>query len=235
MRVAIVGGSGGIGGALARNLLRSGYAEALHATYYRNRPDPLANETIWSRVDLNSETSIADWCRTLGELDLVINAAGMLHTQQRRPEKTVAELCPEFFMQNISVNALASLMLAKHLRDNFDHGRPAIFSAVSARVGSIGDNRLGGWYSYRASKAALNMCLKTLSLEWKRTLPNVSVVALHPWTTDTSLSAPFQRNVPTGKLFSADYTADRLVEILTQISTKDTGKFLSYGGEELPW
>lgn len=235
MRVAIVGGSGGIGGALARNLLRSGDVEVLHATYCRNRPDTQLNEAIWSRVDLTSETSIADWCRTIGELDLLINASGLLHTEEQRPEKSIAELHPEFFMQNISVNALASLMLAKHLRDNFDHCRPAIFSAVSARVGSIGDNRLGGWYSYRASKAALNMCLKTLSLEWKRTLQNVSVVALHPGTTDTSLSAPFQRNVPKGKLFSADYTADRLVRVLTQVSTEDTGKFLTYGGEELPW
>ena len=186
-------------------------------------------------MDLADESSVADWSRTVGELDWLINAAGILHTGNHRPEKSISELYPEFFIHNITVNALGSLVLARHLREKLDHGRLATFAVISARVGSIEDNRLGGWYSYRASKAALNMGLKTLALEWKRTLPNVSVIALHPGTTDTRLSAPFQRNVPKDKLFSADYTANRLIRILRRISPSDTGKFLSYSGELLPW
>ena len=235
MRIAIVGGSGGIGQALVRNLVGSEGVETIHATYHRNPPEIQSPEVVWEQMDLTSEASVADWSRTVGELDWLINAAGILHTENHRPEKSLAELCPEFFMQNVSVNALASLVLARHVRDKFDHGRLAAFSVISARVGSIEDNRLGGWYSYRASKAALNMGLKTLSLEWKRTLPNVSVVALHPGTTKTPLSAPFQRNVPEGKLFSADYTAGCIIRTLRGISPEDTGTFLSYNGEVLPW
>lgn len=235
MRIAVVGGSGGIGQALVEKLVRSNVVEVLHATYRRNPPEIQSREVVWEQVDLADESSVSDWSRTVGELDWLINAAGVLHTGNQRPEKSIAELSPEFFTHNITVNALASLMLAKHLWQKFDHGRLAAFAVISARVGSIEDNRLGGWYSYRASKAALNMGLKTLALEWKRTLPNISVVAMHPGTTDTRLSAPFQRNVPKDKLFSADYTADRLIGVLRQISPKDTGKFLSYSGESLPW
>jgi NAD(P)-dependent dehydrogenase (short-subunit alcohol dehydrogenase family) len=135
----------------------------------------------------------------------------------------------------MSVNALSSLLLAKHLHGAFRHGRPAVFAAISAKVGSIEDNRLGGWFSYRASKAALNMCLKTLAIEWRRSLPNVSVVALHPGTTDTALSKPFQRNVPSGQLFSPGQTVEYLLQVLQGLETGKSGQFLAFDGERLPW
>ena len=235
MRIAIIGASGGIGQALLMKLLGLNSVEMVYATYYRHRPKIRAIDVVWEQMDLTKESSVADWSRNVGELDWLINAAGILHNAEHRPEKSIAEVNPEFFMHNISINSLATLMLARYLQCKFDHGRPAIFSVISARVGSIEDNRLGGWYSYRASKAALNMGVKTLSLEWKRTLPNISVVALHPGTTDTSLSAPFQRNVPKDRLFSADHTAGCLIRVLRELSPKDTGKFLSYSGEVLPW
>ena len=102
-------------------------------------------------------------------------------------------------------------------------------------MGSIGDNRLGGWYSYRASKAALNMCVKTLAIEWGRTLPNVAVAALHPGTTDTGLSKPFQRNVPPGQLFAPAQTAGYLLEVLDGLVPANSGQFLAFDGERLPW
>jgi len=108
-------------------------------------------------------------------------------------------------------------------------------AVVSAKVGSIEDNRLGGWYSYRCSKAALNMAIKNISIEWRRRSPNVCVTSLHPGTTDTRLSAPFQRNVPDGKLFSCDHTAQCLVDVVSRLQLSDSGKFLAYNGEELPW
>jgi len=124
-------------------------------------------------------------------------------------------------------------MFAK--QKNFKHGRPALFATVSAKVGSIEDNRLGGWYSYRASKAALNMCLKTLAIEWQRSLPNVAVAALHPGTTDTDLSKPFQRHVPEHQLFSPDQSVIYMVNVLQKLKPADSGKFWAFDGELLPW
>jgi len=130
---------------------------------------------------------------------------------------------------------LPSLLLAKHLHSKFRHGRPGVFATVSAKVGSIEDNRLGGWFSYRASKAALNMCLKTLAIEWRRSLPNVAVAALHPGTTDTALSVPFQHNVPPEQLFTPRQSVDYLVEVLDGLKPAQSGQFLAFDGEELPW
>ena len=115
-------------------------------------------------------------------------------------------------MTNIRTNTLPSLLLAKHAGSKFKHQRPAVFAAVSAKVGSIADNRLGGWVSYRASKAAL-----------------------HPGTTDTALSKPFQRHVPAGQLFSPQKSAGYMLEVLDQLNTRDSGKFWAFDGELLPW
>ena len=110
-----------------------------------------------------------------------------------------------------------------------------VFAAISAKVGSIEDNRLGGWYSYRCSKAALNMALKTLSIEWQRKCPAVCVVSLHPGTTDTALSKPFQSHVPAASLFSPEKTAGFLVDRLAALRAEDSGSFLAFDGEALPW
>jgi len=117
----------------------------------------------------------------------------------------------------------------------FKHGRPALFTTVSAKVGSIEDNYLGGWVSYRSSKAALNMMLKTTALEWKRSLPNVVVAALHPGTTDTNLSKPFQAHVPASQLFTPQQSVSYMLNVFTDLKTEDSGKFLAFDGEELPW
>ncbi len=166
---------------------------------------------------------------------MLINAAGMLHTVTHGPEKTIRQLDPPFFLESMQINSMSSLLLAKHLHTGFRHGRPAIFAAISAKVGSIEDNRLGGWFSYRASKAALNMCLKTLAIEWRRTLPNVVVTALHPGTTDTALSKPFQRNVPPEQLFSREQCVRYLLKVFDDLEPAKTGRFLAFDGEQLPW
>jgi len=108
-------------------------------------------------------------------------------------------------------------------------------AVISAKVGSIQDNRLGGWYSYRASKAALNMAIKTISLEWQYKVPNCCVAALHPGTTDTQLSAPFQANVAIKKLFSADQTAALLIDVIDNLNSKNSGRFWNWDGKEIPW
>ena len=235
MKIVIAGGSGGIGNAFIEALARRPGIRQIIATYNRS-PDAASHSKVrWYRLDLTDEAAVRDWAAQLGEIDWLINAAGILHTTGQGPEKTIRQIDPAFFLESMSTNALPALLLAKHLHGKFRHGRPAVFATVSARVGSIGDNRLGGWFSYRASKAALNMCLKTLAIEWRRTLPNVAVVALHPGTTDTALSKPFQRNVPQGQLFSPEYSVSCMLRVLDTLRPADSGEFIAFDGERLPW
>lgn len=235
MKVVITGGSGGIGSAFVHRLAGRPDVETVTATYHRNRPGVEHPKVTWQRLDLSDESAIRSWAAQMDEIDWLINAAGMLHTSTQGPEKTVRHIDPEFFLHSMQVNTVPTLLLAKHLHTRFRHGRPAVFAAVSAKVGSIEDNRLGGWFSYRASKAALNMCLKTLAIEWRRTLPNVSVAALHPGTTDTALSKPFQHNVPREQLLAPAQSVDYMLAVLDGLEPGESGQFLAFDGERLPW
>jgi NAD(P)-dependent dehydrogenase (short-subunit alcohol dehydrogenase family) len=235
MKVVITGGSGGIGSAFVHRLAGRPKVETVTATYHRHRPAAAHPKVIWQQLDLSDEAAIRVWAAQIDEIDWLINAAGMLHTGTQGPEKTVRHIDPEFFLHSMTVNTVPTLLLAKHLHTRFRHGRPAVFAAVSAKVGSIEDNRLGGWFSYRASKAALNMCLKTLAIEWRRTLPNVSVAALHPGTTDTALSKPFQHNVPREQLFAPAQSVDYMLTVLDGLEPGESGQFLAFDGERLPW
>jgi NAD(P)-dependent dehydrogenase (short-subunit alcohol dehydrogenase family) len=235
MKIAIIGGSGGIGRAFVENLARRTDVEKITATYRRERPDFTHPTLTWHRLDPTDEPAVRDWAADMGEIDWLINAVGMLHTPEHNPEKSIRQIDPDFFLESMSVNALPTLLLAKYTQRLFRHRRPGVFATVSAKVGSIEDNRLGGWFSYRASKAALNMCLKTLAIEWRRTLPNVAVAALHPGTTDTALSQPFQRNVPEDQLFSPDRSVGYMLQVLDDLKPADTGRFWAFDGELLPW
>jgi NAD(P)-dependent dehydrogenase (short-subunit alcohol dehydrogenase family) len=159
----------------------------------------------------------------------------MLHTKEKGPEKAVRAIEPDFFLDNFKINTLPTLLIAKYFSKLLLGSKAPIFAVVSAKVGSIQDNRLGGWYSYRASKAALNMAIKTISLEWQYKVPNCCVAALHPGTTDTGLSKPFQGNVPTKKLFNTDQTATLLLNVIGKLNSKNSGRFWDWNGEELPW
>ena len=239
MKIIVFGGSGGIGSALISMLIEM-YADAEVFATWHSTPPASANNVSWESVDLCSEASISEYASKFQQVHWLINAAGMLHRGSKMPEKTVRTIDPEFFINNVQLNALATLLIAKHFKSALSAapeivGTTSQFTTVSAKVGSIEDNRLGGWYSYRCSKAALNMAIKNLSIEWRRTLPSVCVTALHPGTTETDLSAPFQRNVPDGKLFTPEKTAEYLINQLSRLTPEDTGKFLSYDGEVLPW
>jgi NAD(P)-dependent dehydrogenase (short-subunit alcohol dehydrogenase family) len=235
MNVVITGGSGGIGSAFVRVLAARPDVDKIIATHNDHSFAVDHEKASWHRLDLTDEVAIKAWAAQLNEIDWLINAAGILHTPAHGPEKSIRQVDPAFFLQNMSINALPALLLAKHLHGKFRHGRPGVFATVSARVGSIEDNRLGGWFSYRSSKAALNMSLKTLAIEWRRTLPNVAVVALHPGTTDTTLSKPFQRNVPDGQLFTPEYSVSCMLSVLEKLKPADSGQFLAFDGERLPW
>ncbi|MGL4501896.1 MAG: SDR family NAD(P)-dependent oxidoreductase, partial [Planktothrix sp.] len=138
-------------------------------------------------------------------------------------------------MRYFQVNSIGAVLLAKHLLPLFQHNQRSIFATISAKVGSIGDNQLGGWYGYRASKAALNMLMRTVAIEYPRKGANAIVITLHPGTTDTRLSKPFQRNVPPEKLFPIEKTVSQLWTVLENLEETDTGEFFSWDGTRLPW
>ncbi len=244
LKIAIVGASGGIGAALLDQLVDRADVAVIHATYFKSPAGSalgnisnFGNKTsvVWRELDATDDLSVKEWLADVGSIDWVINCVGMLHTQDNKPEKTVRQLDADHFAASMNINCLPTLLLAKYAAAALKGTDNGVFATVSARVGSIEDNQLGGWYSYRASKAALNMALKCLSIEWQRTLKNVRVLALHPGTTESRLSEPFQRNVPEGSLFTAEKTARLLLVQLDAAKNLPTGRFIAYDGQEIPW
>ncbi|SFR49026.1 NAD(P)-dependent dehydrogenase, short-chain alcohol dehydrogenase family [Marinobacter daqiaonensis] len=169
------------------------------------------------------------------EIHLLVCAVGTLHGANLTPEKRLAELDRDQLDQYFQVNAITPALILKHLLPLVPRGEPAKAAFLSAKIGGIGDNRLGGWYGYRASKAALNMLLKTASVELSRSHRKLSLVALHPGTTDSPLSEPFTSNVPDDNLYSPETTADRLVSVISGLTPEDTGRFIHWDGSDLPW
>jgi NAD(P)-dependent dehydrogenase (short-subunit alcohol dehydrogenase family) len=189
-------------------------------------------------TDVASIVSAAEHAtRVAPRLHLLVNCAGVLHDAAHgmRPEKRLADLSADALARAFAVNATGPLLVARHFEPLLAHRERAVFASLSARVGSIGDNRLGGWYAYRASKAAQNQCTRTLAIEWARSRRNVICVALHPGTTDTDLSRPFQGNVPAGKLFGVDHAVTHLLGVIDRLQAADTGQFFAWNGERIPW
>ena len=168
-------------------------------------------------------------------VDLAIHAAGILHDNGLQPEKTVEQCSPESLRRLFEVNSIAPLMTARAVLRAQARSRRFVFAAISAMVGSIGDNRLGGWYGYRASKAALNQFMRTLANECRLRHPRAAIVAIHPGTTDTALSQPFQRNIEPGKLYTPEQTARRILRVLEPLGPTDSGRFFNWDGSEIPW
>jgi NAD(P)-dependent dehydrogenase (short-subunit alcohol dehydrogenase family) len=236
----IVGASQGIGLALVRQLLSQ--RNTVHATYRNPDAELLTLDhprlRCWS-MDITDENTIAE---TIANIQLetpvlhrVVNCAGMLHNATMQPEKSLRQLNADQMTRYFQVNSIGAALLAKQVLPLLKHGERAVFATVSAKVGSIGDNELGGWYGYRASKAALNMLMRTAAIEYKRSSPRTILALLHPGTTDTPLSAPFQRNVPPEKLFSPDRTAGLLLSVMDGLQESDSGGFFSWDGSRLPW
>jgi NAD(P)-dependent dehydrogenase (short-subunit alcohol dehydrogenase family) len=200
-----------------------------------NNPERL----ICIALDVAHESQIAELVQTIQtitrQLHWVVNCVGMLHDGALQPEKSLRQINAEQLLQYFQVNSISAALLAKHLLPLLKHRQRSIFASISAKVGSIGDNQLGGWYGYRASKAALNMLMKTAALEYSRKSPNTIIALLHPGTTDTRLSEPFQRNVPPEKLFSIERTVNQLWTVLNQLEPIDSGQFFSWDGTALPW
>ncbi len=191
-------------------------------------------------LDVTAESTVSTAAATIaGEtdrVDVVVYCAGLLHDgDAHRPEKRLADVTLESLQRSFAVNAIGPALVAKHFNGLLDRTDRAVFASLSARVGSIDDNRLGGWYGYRASKAAQNMITRNLSIELRRTARGVICVALHPGTVDTTLSRPFQGKVPEGKLFSPTRAAAQLLGVVDQLRPEDNGSFLAWDGQPIPW
>jgi NAD(P)-dependent dehydrogenase (short-subunit alcohol dehydrogenase family) len=233
--IIVAGGSGGIGSALIDVLLERFPRARIVASYCRAVSRPARERLRWRQIDLRDADAIERWASDFDSVDWIVNAAGYLHGNYGGPEKSIRNFDAEFLLENIRINTLPTLLLARYFGAALKRSPAPLMATVSARVGSIEDNRLGGWYSYRISKAALNMALKTLSIEWRHSHPRGCVAALHPGTNDTPLSRPFQANVAPPDLFDPAYTASGFVELLAGLGAEDSGRFWAWNGDTLPW
>lgn len=236
----VVGASGGLGAAFLRTLAKQGRYERI-VGIARRRPADWPENPAWSFIeaDVVDEAQIADAARQvsrLGRVDRIVVATGLLHSARISPEKTMRSLDAGSLIELFAVNAVGPALVAKHFLPLTPRDAPSLFAVLSARVGSITDNRLGGWHAYRASKAALNMLLATLAIEHRRTHPLGVCVALHPGTVETNLSAPFQHGGAAGpERLSPDASAQILVALMDRFRPLDTGGFFAWDGTEIPW
>lgn len=233
MRVALFGAGGGIGAALVEAMISDNDIEEIHAV--SRRPVALLGDAarcVQHRFDLTDEAAIAAAAAAIGgPLDLCIVATGALTLPDGTgPEKSLRQLDPAAMARSFALNAIGPALIAKHVLPLLPRDRRAVFAALSARVGSIGDNRLGGWHSYRASKAALNMLIRNFAIELGRTHRAAICVGLHPGTVATGLSAPFQRGVPAERLFTPERAAAHLLTVLAGLTPADTGRCLAWDG-----
>lgn len=250
----IVGASRGIGLGFVKKLLQDDRIGKIYATYRQlesaSELMALASEhserLICLSMDITDELQIVEAIQKIRtqikKLHLVVNCVGFLHEGNLQPEKSLRQLNSENLLRYFQINSIGAVLLAKHLLPLFRNSEGAavssersVFASISAKLGSIDDNQLGGWYGYRASKAALNMFMRTAAIEYKRSCPKTWVITLHPGTTDTRLSRPFQGNVPAEKLFSVERTVTQLLAVIEQLQEGDSGYFFSWDGSKLPW
>ena len=226
MVAAVIGAGGGIGAALLA-ALEAGGAYGRVIGLGRSSTPPL---------DLLSEPSIAAaaaYVAAAGEVRLVLDATGFLHGAGFTPERSLRALDPAHMAHSYSVNAVGPALLMKHFCPLLPRQGRAVFATLSARVGSIGDNRLGGWHSYRAAKAALNQLVRTASVEVHRSHPDAIIVAVHPGTVATPLSAPFAKSGLAVRP-AAEAAAD-ILTVIARLGPGDTGGFFDQTGAAIPW
>ena len=226
-KVVVIGSSGGVGAALCARL--DAHSEHRQVIGLSRRSDPPLDVT-----DEGSILEAAAYIKGLGgDLRLVIDSTGFLHDDDFRPEKSWSQLNPEHMAKAFAVNAIGPALLMKHFMPQLPREGKSVFATLSARVGSIADNRLGGWYSYRASKAALNQFVRTAAVELHRRSKEAVCVALHPGTVDTRLSAPFGKGGLDVR--TPEVAASELLAVIDRLDAGDTGGFFDHHGKPVPW
>lgn len=221
----VIGSTGGIGSALLDRVTKSGSFSKVIGISRSTEP----------ALDLLDEATIEALAGKLQgkDLRLVIDATGFLHDEERKPERSWKNLDPQAMAYSYAINAIGPALLMKHLLPLLPREGKSVFATLSAKVGSIGDNRLGGWYSYRAAKAALNQLMHSASIELGRRWPDAICVAMHPGTVQTPLTTPFAKSGL--DVQTPDQAAQSLLGVIDGLSLKDSGQFLDYKGSRLPW
>ena len=236
-RAVVFGASGGLGSAFVAALCSDERCAEVYAGSRRERH--VATDKVRTfRFDLEDEESIVEAvnrCTQDGPLHLIVVATGMLHADSIKPEKTWRSLTPVSLQSAFAINTIGPALIAKHILSHMDKGEKSAFVALSARVGSIADNRRGGWHAYRASKAALNMLIRTLAIELARTNNGALCVGLHPGTVDTALSKPFLSGSIPLQVFSTAQSVDRLLQVIDHLSPAETGRLFAWDGSEIPF
>ncbi|MEM0929991.1 MAG: SDR family NAD(P)-dependent oxidoreductase [Pseudomonadota bacterium] len=234
MRAAVWGASGGIGRAFVDHLAADeSVGEVIAVSRQPVDAGPKVRALTYDNSDERSIAEAASAAAEAGPLSLIIVATGTLHGGGYQPEKALRQLEPGAFAEVMRINALLPALIAKASLPHLPPGR-GVFAALSARVGSISDNRLGGWHSYRASKAALNMLLRNIAIETARRNKGALIVGLHPGTVDTALSEPFQGNVAEGKLFPPRHSAAAMLEVIDGLTPENSGHCFDYAGKLVP-
>ncbi|MBW4464527.1 MAG: SDR family NAD(P)-dependent oxidoreductase [Pegethrix bostrychoides GSE-TBD4-15B] len=241
--VLVVGANRGIGYGFVQQLLPQ--ASQIYATYRQIASPELTELAAQSPqlhllpMDITDEAQISSGLaqirRQVERLHLVIYCVGFLHEGEIQPEKSLQQIQPAHLLRYFEVNSIGAVLLAKHLIPLLKHPERSVLACISAKIGSITDNQSGGWYGYRASKAALNMLMRTAALEYSRKSPKTIVAMLHPGTTDTRLSAPFQRGLLPDKLFSVERTVQQLLAVMDGLQPEQSGEFFTWDGSPLPF
>ncbi|GFM29668.1 SDR family NAD(P)-dependent oxidoreductase [Novosphingobium sp. PY1] len=233
----IFGAGGGIGSALVEALAARSDVERVYAASRKSLA--LGGKNVPLACDVTDEGAIAEAAHRMereGPPDLVIVASGALDfADGAGPERSYRKLDQARMAQLFALNTIAPAMVARHVLPLLPRDKRSVFAAISARVGSIADNRLGGWHSYRASKAALNMLIRNFAIELGRTHRQSVIVSLHPGTVDTPLSRPYQRNLPDGQVTDAAQAAQSLLTVIDGLGPADSGGFFAWDGQSIPF
>ena len=232
--IAIIGSSGAIGNAFVEHYIKDSSVEKIYsfsrsATSYSSKKVSSFDIDIESQESIEKASSYLEGCY----LDIVIIASGVLHTESFGPEKSIKDLNYKTLSKVYSVNTIGPALIGKYFLPLLNKKTKSVMAFLSARVGSISDNKTGGWYGYRASKTALNQIIKSFSIELRRTNPNAIIFGLQPGTVDSQLSKPFKRNVKEGSLFTPEYSVSYLKDIIKAASPSDSGKLISWDGKEI--
>jgi len=234
MIAVIFGSSGGIGRALAEDVIASGRYISVFAI---SRSGAEVCGAVNRQAEFTDDVQLATLAAEIGAagpVRLCLVASGLLAGDGVQPEKTYRSLSLEAFNRVFAANTIAPALIAKHMLPLMPKAERSVFAALSARVGSVSDNRLGGWHAYRASKAALNMLIRNFAIEQARRAPGNICVGLHPGTVDTGLSKAFQGGVPEEKLFTPAQAAGYLLDVADGLTPEDSGKCFDWAGKEIP-
>ena len=234
--VAVIGSSGAIGNALSNRLLEDDSVEIIYKFSRSQKSKDNQKEKNFF-IDIEDENSIKKSTENIPEdikFDMIFVATGILHNDDDIfPEKSIKDINADKLKRVLSINTIGPTLVGKYFIPYLNNKSKSIFAFLSARVGSISENKLGGWYSYRSSKTALNQIIKNFSIEIKRTNPNAIFVGLQPGTVSSFLSKPFEKNVKSENLFTPDFSASKLLEVIDNLESKDTGKLIAWNGKEI--